>query len=375
MKLYVSILLTIVCVLYCSIKSGAQNTTYGIELKQTFGDVEAAIYSIEMGPTTTSIIIVVATLKNMSTLPVFYSKNTYIESSNGIKLPIIGLIEREGALMGVSEDDLFQGKLKLTNVKKGCWYKYELLFTGRLPGGIPRYSLIDKGNERGRHGYCFKDYYCNNPKTNEKRWDIESVMENADCYTDEICGIYEQLESSAGYQYGCVKEDNKYKLIYLGSKYEINLLYGWLPGDTKAVFSPTATMGIVTALWNDNDKIGLGGVVGSYDGSVLSFKVRNKTYTFLKTYPQAITSEPEPTKWTGTGFALFDGYIVTNNHVVKGAKSIKVIGVNGDTRTEYNAIVVAVDPTHDLAVIRLKDEKLKLMPKPIYAISNRNCDV
>ena len=34
-------------------------------------------------------------------------------------------------------------------------------------------------------------------------------------------------------------------------------------------------------------------------------------------------------QWTGTGYAIDDGYIVTNNHVVGEAKNISVKGVKG----------------------------------------------
>ena len=47
--------------------------------------------------------------------------------------------------------------------------------------------------------------------------------------------------------------------------------------------------------------------------------------------------------WTGTGWALKDGYIVTNFHCVDGAKEIVVRG-----QIDYNAKVVAIDKINDL---------------------------
>lgn len=62
------------------------------------------------------------------------------------------------------------------------------------------------------------------------------------------------------------------------------------------------------------------------------------------------------TSWSGTGFALNQGHIVTNYHVVEGANSIKVKGIKGDFNTEYNAKVVATDKINDIAVIRIEDD-------------------
>ncbi len=50
-----------------------------------------------------------------------------------------------------------------------------------------------------------------------------------------------------------------------------------------------------------------------------------------------------------------DGYILTNNHVVKGADEIKIITLD---KTEYTGKVIGTDPKTDLAVIRIKGNGL-----------------
>jgi len=52
---------------------------------------------------------------------------------------------------------------------------------------------------------------------------------------------------------------------------------------------------------------------------------------------------------TGTGVAVRSGYVVTNAHVVAGARSVKVISTTGS----FKAIVVAFDPNLDVAVLRV----------------------
>ena len=64
----------------------------------------------------------------------------------------------------------------------------------------------------------------------------------------------------------------------------------------------------------------------------------------------AISSLLHAENWTGTGWALKGGYIVTNFHCVDGAKSIVVRGSNN-----FNADVVAVDKVNDLAIIKIND--------------------
>jgi serine protease Do len=59
---------------------------------------------------------------------------------------------------------------------------------------------------------------------------------------------------------------------------------------------------------------------------------------------------------SGSGVILSaDGYIVTNNHVVKGADKIEVV-LNDKRR--YKAELIGVDPTTDLAVLKIEEKNL-----------------
>ena len=58
---------------------------------------------------------------------------------------------------------------------------------------------------------------------------------------------------------------------------------------------------------------------------------------------------------TASGFIFrSDGYIITNEHVVNGAKSIRVSLFNNRT---YDARIIGSDPNTDIAVIKIEDEK------------------
>ena len=83
---------------------------------------------------------------------------------------------------------------------------------------------------------------------------------------------------------------------------------------------------------------------------------------------EAASSSPFPgntgsSQAEGTGW-VYDssGHIVTNNHVVSGASSVKV---NFSDGTSANATVVGTDPSTDLAVLKVNVDASKLTPLPL----------
>jgi S1-C subfamily serine protease len=65
----------------------------------------------------------------------------------------------------------------------------------------------------------------------------------------------------------------------------------------------------------------------------------------------------------GSGFIIsVDGYLITNNHVIDGADSIKVKLLGSED--SYNASIIGTDPEQDLAVLKI-DVKYKLPVIPL----------
>ncbi len=60
-------------------------------------------------------------------------------------------------------------------------------------------------------------------------------------------------------------------------------------------------------------------------------------------------------EWSGSGFALKDGFIVTNYHVIENAETIWIHGIKGDFPTKYSAKVVATDKFNDIALLKVSD--------------------
>lgn len=67
-----------------------------------------------------------------------------------------------------------------------------------------------------------------------------------------------------------------------------------------------------------------------------------------------------PQRGIGTGFVFrSDGYILTNEHVVRGANEIKVTFIDGK---EYEGRVIGADPLTDIAVVKIDADNLPTIP-------------
>jgi len=68
------------------------------------------------------------------------------------------------------------------------------------------------------------------------------------------------------------------------------------------------------------------------------------------------TPQRQEVKGSGSGVILTeDGYIVTNNHVIKEATEITVTTANND---EYDAVLIGTDPTTDIALLKIEAQDL-----------------
>lgn len=97
----------------------------------------------------------------------------------------------------------------------------------------------------------------------------------------------------------------------------------------------------------------------SYSGNKSS-SVQNPFDDFLRDYfGERSPRRGDQPRSLGSGSGVIfseDGYIVTNNHVIENADEIEVL--LNDNRS-YEAEVIGVDPTTDLAVIKIKERDLR----------------
>lgn len=92
---------------------------------------------------------------------------------------------------------------------------------------------------------------------------------------------------------------------------------------------------------------------------VISESVRERSYgdsLLERFFEMPRRRERQRVPGVGSGFFISsDGYIITNNHVVK--NSVKVTIKTGDDR-EYKAKVIGTDPKTDLALLKIKEKNL-----------------
>lgn len=100
------------------------------------------------------------------------------------------------------------------------------------------------------------------------------------------------------------------------------------------------------------------------------------TYEFVRDYPAMSEYEKiMKAEWTGSGFAIADGYIATNYHVTSGANTILVRGINGSMNNRLKGYVVASDKEHDISIIKIVDKDFESLGKIPYGVGKSIVDV
>lgn len=330
------------------------------------------LYQVKLGDHFTHVTIELTATKNAERLNYWTSKQTYVESGNA-KLPIFGTMVNNQIRSCTYEDGW-----GWNNVRAGEKYYYTLVFSGRIPEGQTNFLLKDYATS-GR-GFDFAAI-INNPK----RYDIrdeaycrENAMEN----NDGICGIYEEIGGTNS-RVACIKENGEYFLIYIGSSSNITW---WFTGDLKAYLEKSATPGVFKAEWFELNKVTNDNAYVAFDGTAMKVVLPDNSQPeslYMKMYPAASSDRgsrsgreygDEQPEWSGTGFALKNNYIVTNYHVIEGARTINIQGVNGDFNKKYRASVVATDKYNDLAILKVEGVNIASASIP-YSVKTMTSEV
>ena len=82
-----------------------------------------------------------------------------------------------------------------------------------------------------------------------------------------------------------------------------------------------------------------------------------------------------PSSWSGTGWALNQGYVVTNHHVIDDARSIVCKFYKGDEMVGYSAEVVQDDEETDLAILKITDPRFPGFGQLPYAFKQGLAEV
>lgn len=338
--------------------------------------ISTSLSIIEITDLMTYAVFEVEATKKIKTFPIQVDPyKTKIFAGNK-ELPLIGLLGANNTIQKFSS----YSSWGLTDMKKGDKQSFALVFSGRPNPGVSTISVIISGYNEME--YSFRNVHINNPLNNYKDWkpsELESVYKSQfiDRSRDGIQGIYTYDDQ----RYGLINFGaNDWRLLYISGDQQI---YGrpriskfWSPTDCKAQFtSKNGNNFSGTYVFDDKQTTSC---TASMEGEHLRVKFNNTDLLFIRDYPAPKQTYIDPRKppkgqvWTGTGWALLNNHIVTNYHVIDGARTISIKGINGDFTRSFKATVVAHDKDNDLAILRLDNGYISNIP---YAVNTSSAEV
>lgn len=375
--------LLFLCLLTSILSTNAEITTYFSNSRRIESkDETASLYRVDLFPAVTRVTIELIPTKNRGRMEYWTGPNCHLRMG-GKRYPLLGSI-----VQNEIKSCAYSNHWGWNKVKKGEKYYYTLVFSGRPPEGVTDFALVDQSE--GAHGYSFSGYTLNNPKKDEyvvfsTKEEFEELAKPAIIQAnDPICGIYEQIGGS-GYRLVVLRHTGgQYSIRYCDDKDHLDW---WHPGDYKAALESSATTGALKiGWWLMQRKEETRGGFATFDGSSMTIMVDELGEDkYIKMFPNANTSiagvttsgidnESDSKIWTGSGYALLKNCIVTNYHVVDGAKTILVKGINGDFTKSYAATVLASDKFNDLAILKLRDGHIQSSSIP-YSIVTATAEV
>lgn len=183
-------------------------------------------------------------------------------------------------------------------------------------------------------------------------------------------GVYEGDNYKVAVKKGA---DGKFYLVFLSGEGNPK---AWSIGDIKAILEPTATPTVFKGNWYGRWKQLMDYTFIFKDGLLTIYDEEKNPETYIKLYPALLSQqEHNPTEWSGTGFALKNGYIITNYHVIEDAKSITIQGVTDNFNISYSASVIGSDKNNDLALLKINDSSFNGFGRIPYSITTTTAEV
>ena len=229
------------------------------------------------------------------------------------------------------------------------------------------------------------------PFSTQSQW--EKFFINRIHDLDPIEGIWSRLETAKLYDlYNRLRDTKNFPIsniaIYkLGNVYKVynitTVNNGEFQNAAMGEFQSSATAGIYlyeqfynsvlrsTAVLTEN------GLLEYKLELPLSYEVKEKFGSGVKLIIEAnciklfpkVEDYSKKQKSSGTGYAISsNGIIVTNNHVIDGANSIVVRGVNSDFNKTFKAKILITDKNNDLALIQIDDYEFTSLGTIPYTI-------
>ena len=295
------------------------------------------------------------------------------ETGEEIKVPVSGGGCYQGEKVGLTKL-IFGKQYNITDFGSSPYYpKIMLYFIHKLPEGLNSITIHENG---GKGSFFWKNIKIRPVNYN---WEPFNFGDN-DALDDMIAnsksehsGVYTNIEGKSSKLYAFFEMDDVYALVAYAKGSYGNI------GDLIGTFSSTDSPVLFTGTWYDRtqqvtEKANLlienGHLIIKRDDSEESF-VRMKGLT--KSSKDLSPSSPSNI-WTGSGFALKDGYVITNHHVIDGAGKINIYGINGDFTNSTEATIIGSDKVNDLALLKIKDNGKPPFNDVPYSINLKMAD-
>ena len=230
-------------------------------------------------------------------------------------------------------------------------------------------------------------------KTEQNGWYVKGYTEEtAKAYFDRrysldlIEGIW---QSNDGFKYSIerdVEDDgsrstDKYRVIILESSHN-----GWSASQIKGFITFSSINGVYSLKYYTRNTNGMNlesqNVFLLIESPIIvSFnRMDGVKINLIKLYPKNDDAEAGPgvgseKMWSGSSIVIGERYLATNNHVVEGAHSLVISGLNDNYNKDYSVEVIAVDKNVDLAILKVNDPDFNGFGFPAYGISTTTSDV
>lgn len=228
-------------------------------------------------------------------------------------------------------------------------------------------------------------HYSSSNQLHLSKWNTHLTEASLNNYFSEgnftpLEGIYESTTASKNntqnkYKLALKEINGEYYLIYLDGA---SLYDDWQAGEVKAQLFKTASPLMFKANWIMLDKSVNTDYYINFDNgmmTVIDDDGEKEIYLKITSSPSNYIPTPQAETWSGTGFAIGNGCLVTNYHVIENAKSIHIQGVRGSFANTYQASVVGSDKNNDLAILKISDSQFNGFGTIPYKVKTSTSDV
>ena len=184
---------------------------------------------------------------------------------------------------------------------------------------------------------------------------------------DNIEGIYKSVDQGESFEY-----DIAIFKSYENNREYVGLILSTTDSDLSIggkifTFEKTAQANLFFGKYQTKGGTSYENKTASLNGAILKMGVKS----FIKMYPAEGETrqyrEINPmVDWQSSGSGVLinnNGFIATNNHVIKGAKKIRISFQNDSI--DYEAKIISQNEENDVAIVQITDSRFKSAVKPV----------